>query len=125
MATSKMEWPSLDRNIYIDEDAVIQKGHGHPPKHLHFRKTRIGEGVSVGPNSFIKDSILSNGVIIEGFVFMESAELEEGVRLVHLYGYGQKRLSGKAPGSIILLRQRTPCTGGKDSVWNSRLYRAR
>jgi bifunctional UDP-N-acetylglucosamine pyrophosphorylase/glucosamine-1-phosphate N-acetyltransferase len=44
-------------------------------------KTRIGEGVSIGPNSFIRNSILNNGVIIEGFVFMEGAELEEGVRV--------------------------------------------
>lgn len=71
----------LDRNIYIDEDAVIQKDTVIYPNAYILGKTRIGEGVSVGPNSFIKDSILGNGVIVEGFVFMEGAELEEGVRV--------------------------------------------
>jgi len=70
----------LDRNIYIDEDAVIQRDTVIHSNTYILGKPRIGEGVSVGPNSIIKDSILRNGVIIEGFVFMESAELEEGVR---------------------------------------------
>jgi bifunctional UDP-N-acetylglucosamine pyrophosphorylase/glucosamine-1-phosphate N-acetyltransferase len=44
-------------------------------------KTRIGEGVSIGPNVFMRDSVLHDRVTIEGFVVMEGAELEEGVRV--------------------------------------------
>jgi bifunctional UDP-N-acetylglucosamine pyrophosphorylase/glucosamine-1-phosphate N-acetyltransferase len=71
----------LDRNIYIDGDAVIQKDTIIYPNTYILGKTCIGEGVSVGPNSYIKDSILRSGVAIDGFVFMEGAELEEGVRV--------------------------------------------
>jgi bifunctional UDP-N-acetylglucosamine pyrophosphorylase/glucosamine-1-phosphate N-acetyltransferase len=44
-------------------------------------KTRIGEGVSIGPNVLIRDCVIDDKVTIEGFVVMEGAELEEGVRV--------------------------------------------
>lgn len=71
----------LDRNIYIESTVTIQKDTTIFPNAYIMGKTRIGEGVSVGPNSFMRDSILHNRVMIEGFVFMEGAELEEGVRV--------------------------------------------
>jgi len=71
----------FDRNIYIENDVTIGKDTVIFPNTHILGKTRIGEGVSVGPNSFIRDSMLHDVVIIEGFVFMEGAELEEGVRV--------------------------------------------
>jgi len=71
----------FDRNIYIENDVTIGKDTVISPNTHILGKTRIGEGVSVGPNSFIRDSMLHDVVIIEGFVFMEGAELEEGVRV--------------------------------------------
>jgi len=71
----------LDRNIYIENDVTIGKNTIIFPNSYILGKTSIGEGVSVGPHSLIRDSMLHNGVIIEGFVFMEGAELEEGVRV--------------------------------------------
>jgi bifunctional UDP-N-acetylglucosamine pyrophosphorylase/glucosamine-1-phosphate N-acetyltransferase len=71
----------IDRTIYIESNVTIEKDTTIFPNTFIMGKTQIGEGVSIGPNSFIRNSILHNGVIIEGFIFMEGAELEEGVRV--------------------------------------------
>ena len=71
----------IDRTIYIESNVTIEKDTTIFPNTFIMGKTQIGEGVSIGPNSFMRNSILHNGVIIEGFTFMEGAELEEGVRV--------------------------------------------
>lgn len=71
----------LDRNVYIEEGVVIGRDTIiYPNTHIS-GKTWIGEGVSIGPNSFIRDSVIHNRVYVEGFVFMEGAEIEEGARV--------------------------------------------
>ncbi len=71
----------LDRNIYVEEGVVIHKDTVIYPNSYILGKTHVGEGVVVGPNSFIRDSILHNGVVIESFAFIEGAEIEDGARI--------------------------------------------
>lgn len=71
----------LDRNIHIESTVTIQKDTTIFPNTYILGKTRIGEGVSIGPNVQIRDCIINDGVSIEGFVIMEGAELEEGVKV--------------------------------------------
>jgi len=71
----------LDRNIYIEEGVVIGKDTVIYPNSYISGKSRIGEGVSIGPNSFIRDSIIHDGVVIDGFAFIEGAEIEEEGRI--------------------------------------------
>lgn len=71
----------LDRNIYIESDVTIQKDTVVFPNTYILGKTRIGEGVSIGPNSFIRDSVIHARVVIEGFVHLEGAELEEAANI--------------------------------------------
>jgi bifunctional UDP-N-acetylglucosamine pyrophosphorylase/glucosamine-1-phosphate N-acetyltransferase len=85
----------LDRNIYIEEGVVIERNTVIYPNSYILGKTRIGEGVVVGPNSFIRDSIIHNGVAIEGFVFMEGAEIEEGAVVGPFARIQPKTLIGK------------------------------
>ncbi len=71
----------LDDNVYIDSEVEIGRDTTIFPNCHIVGKTVIGNGVTMGPNVIIRDSIIHDNVGIEGFVVMEGVELKDGVKV--------------------------------------------
>ncbi len=70
-----------DVNVYIDDSVEIGRDTTIFPNCYLTGKTVIGSGVSIGPNTIIRDSKIHDDVTIEGFVFMEGTEVYENTKI--------------------------------------------
>jgi len=70
-----------DTNVYIDDRVEIGKDTTIFPNCYLMGNTIIGSGVSIGPNTVIRDSKIHDDVIIEGFVFIEDTEVNENSQI--------------------------------------------
>ncbi len=70
-----------DVNVYIDDRVEIGKDTIIFPNCYLTGKTVIGNSVSIGPNTVIRDSKIHDNVIIEGFVFMEGTDVYENAKI--------------------------------------------
>lgn len=71
----------LDRNVYIESTVTISSDTTIDPNVYIMGHTRIGSSVTIGPNVLIKDSVIHDGVGVEGFAVIEGAEIQEGVKV--------------------------------------------
>ncbi|HOJ70232.1 MAG TPA: NTP transferase domain-containing protein [Syntrophorhabdaceae bacterium] len=68
----------MDRNVYIDSLVTIERDTVIYPDSYILGKSRIGENVTIGPNTIIKDSIIHSNVVIRGFSYIDGVEIKEG-----------------------------------------------
>jgi len=68
----------IDRNTYVEADVTIGRDTVIYPNSFISGITKIGGDVIVGPNTIIRDSTIHDGVHIEGFCFIEKADIKEG-----------------------------------------------
>jgi bifunctional UDP-N-acetylglucosamine pyrophosphorylase / glucosamine-1-phosphate N-acetyltransferase len=71
----------LDRDTYVDDTVRIGRDTIIYPHSFISGKTIIGEGVLVGPYVVIKDSVLADGVFIEGFSSLDGVTAEADVKI--------------------------------------------
>lgn len=70
-----------DRSIYIEADVAIGSDTAISPYCYLVGRTEIGEEVTIGPHTFIKDSKIAKGAFVEGFAFLDGAFVKEGERI--------------------------------------------
>jgi bifunctional UDP-N-acetylglucosamine pyrophosphorylase/glucosamine-1-phosphate N-acetyltransferase len=71
----------LDTAIWIDDDVTIGADTVIAPNCHVTGTTVIGEMVSIGPSSIIRNCVIHDDVTIEGFVVMEGVEAKKGVAI--------------------------------------------
>lgn len=71
----------LDAAIWIDDDVTIGADTVIAPNCHITGTTVIGEGVSIGPSSIIRNCVIHDDVNIEGFVAMEGVEAKKGAAI--------------------------------------------
>jgi bifunctional UDP-N-acetylglucosamine pyrophosphorylase/glucosamine-1-phosphate N-acetyltransferase len=71
----------LDRDTYVDDTVRIGRDTIIYPHSFISGKTIIGEGVLIGPYVVIKDSVLADGVFIEGFSSLDGVTAEADVKI--------------------------------------------
>jgi bifunctional UDP-N-acetylglucosamine pyrophosphorylase/glucosamine-1-phosphate N-acetyltransferase len=70
-----------DRNVYIEDNVKIGLDTVIFPNCFLMGATVIGADAVIGPNVVIKDSIVSDGVVIEPFSSLDGVRAEEGVKI--------------------------------------------
>ena len=105
----------LDRNIYIETQVTIGKDTVIHPNCYLTGNTVIGEDVTIGPNCVIHNSTLKNNVVVEGFVNMDGAEIEEGAILGPFSRFRPKSVIGKGAkiGNFVEIKNSTLQEGAK------------
>jgi bifunctional UDP-N-acetylglucosamine pyrophosphorylase/glucosamine-1-phosphate N-acetyltransferase len=71
----------LDETVYIDASVTIGMDTVIYPNVFLTGQTHIAEGVSIGPNTIIRDSTVGAGAAIDGFVVMEGASVAAGAKV--------------------------------------------
>lgn len=71
----------LDSNVYIDSDVEIGMDTTVSPNCYIFGKTVIGKRVFVGPNTIIRNCIIHDDVVVDGFTVLEDTEIMTGARV--------------------------------------------
>jgi bifunctional UDP-N-acetylglucosamine pyrophosphorylase/glucosamine-1-phosphate N-acetyltransferase len=71
----------MGRETHIEADVVIGQDTVIYPDCYLMGKTEVGRNVFIGPHVVIKDSIIGDGVSIEGFSSLDGAKAAPGVRI--------------------------------------------
>ncbi|MDR2017624.1 MAG: bifunctional UDP-N-acetylglucosamine diphosphorylase/glucosamine-1-phosphate N-acetyltransferase GlmU [Syntrophobacterales bacterium] len=107
----------LDRNIYVETQVTIGKDTIIYPNCYLTGNTSIGEDVTVGPNCVIHNSTLKNSVVVESFVNIDGAEIEEGAVLGPFSRVRPASVIGKRAkiGNFVEIKNSTVKEGAKAS----------
>ncbi len=70
-----------DRSTYIESDVTIGPDTVISPYCYLIGRTEIGQDVFIGPHVVIKDSIIENGVSIEGFTSLDGVRAGENAKI--------------------------------------------
>jgi bifunctional UDP-N-acetylglucosamine pyrophosphorylase / glucosamine-1-phosphate N-acetyltransferase len=105
----------LDRNIYIETQVSVGKDTVIYPNCYLTGNTAIGEDVTIGPNCVIHNSTVKNNVVLEGFVNMDGAEIEEGAILGPFSRFRPESVIGKGAkvGNFVEIKNSTLAEGAK------------
>jgi bifunctional UDP-N-acetylglucosamine pyrophosphorylase/glucosamine-1-phosphate N-acetyltransferase len=71
----------VDRSVYIESDVAIGHDTVVSPYCYLKGRTEIGEDVFIGPHTVIKDSVIENGVSIEGFTSLDGVRAGAGAKI--------------------------------------------
>jgi len=71
----------IDRTVYVEDEVTIGRDTTIMPYTYITGKTEIGEEATIGPHVTITSSVIGKGAVIESFVALQDARVEECARV--------------------------------------------